>query len=420
MTNITVICSAIDSCVGMNINATDFDVFNLYCVESGSCQDVNVNLVPIDDRNHGNGNDGIINCISANSCDNLEIITTSNKTQLIMYEYSENIIFDNSIGYLTEEQNIICNNDRYIRYAASINQTEESVLNLILNEYDQRVQQLPCNDIEIICGNVSCSMKYSIKSPQFQVLKDDKTFGCWWVNIQELQQLICDGECESSPTESPSYSPSYSPTPQTVDPTTAPSSAPSVTPSIAPSAAPSLSPTTTPIIAPTLAPSITPTTVPSISPTQNPSAVPSNIPTTSPSVSPTNAPSITPSVAPSITPTTIPTTSPSITPSNIPTTSPSTAPSVSPTVSPSIIPTAAPSVSPTIAPSLTPSVTPTFSPTNNPSIAPTLAPTMAPTRYPTFNVDDIYDAKIDITYVINNLTLQNIEILEDYTVTTMP
>eukprot|EP01084_Bolivina_argentea_P317399 550313_1 len=141
------------------------------------------------------------------------------------------------------------------------------------------------------------------------------------------------------------------------------------------------------------------------SPTPPPTASP-----TVPPTHPTNAPTFSPTVAPSHAPTTPPTINPS--------TAPTIAPSVAPTQPPSADPTISPSVAPTITPTLAPSIAPSDAPSLSPSVAPSHAPSMSPTRFPT--KDEEYEATMDITYIIFNLTSTNIELIEDYTDDVVP
>eukprot|EP01084_Bolivina_argentea_P127095 224844_1 len=205
MANITVICSSANACNGIQINITDFYSFNIYCMQETSCAESVINI-QINQR-RSTENAGIIYCVSPNSCDNMEIVTTSNLTQLVMYEYSKNIVFDNGIGYISDkhEENIICNTDRYIRYE---NESDfNSIVNSIFNEYQHT--KLPCNDVQVKCGNNSCKMKYFMNN----ITTFNHLTGCYWVNVQELQNIECIGSCVLSPTfASPTNAPTRLPT----------------------------------------------------------------------------------------------------------------------------------------------------------------------------------------------------------------
>eukprot|EP01084_Bolivina_argentea_P280230 479223_1 len=97
-------------------------------------------------------------------------------------------------------------------------------------------------------------------------------------------------------------------------------------------------------------------------------------------------------------------------PTETPTNNPSKAPSQY-TYAPTFSPSAAPSNSPSKIPTNAPSESPSF----NPSLNPSLSPTHAPTRYPTANMDEIYDSVIQITYILEGLTISNINEFEVYT-----
>eukprot|EP01083_Nonionella_stella_P260780 888698_1 len=381
---ITIICIGRNSCTGMQIDVSYFKSFNLYCANRAACNDMEVDIL-LDKTDTSRDNDGIIQCIIENSCDNLQIATSSQKTQLLMYQYSDNVVLDNNIGYLSAQNNIDCNMDRYIKFQGDSNETIQSVTTSILNEYNDG---LPCSDVHVLCGNTSCEMTYSAINPiQLESLNEELTYnGCYWLHMEIIQHVFCEGECEQSPTESPTKSPTSAPT------------------------------------HPTLAPSINPTKNPSMNPTLSPSNAPTNAPSMAPSIHPTLAPSNSPSLHPSNTPTTPPTNSPSYTPTTAPSFSPLADPTRYPTVEPTTDPTIAPSFSPTVSPSHSPSLSPSNAPTMNPSVAPSLTPTNvpsnppsnAPTRVPTRDMNKIYDRYIPITYIIKQLSEANTKQLEQY------
>eukprot|EP01084_Bolivina_argentea_P064038 116808_1 len=146
MLNLTIICNADYSCINMNVLASNFNSMDLYCMRSSSCLDVNVN---INRTNTGNNNetenDGIILCISENSCDHMIITTDSVETQLKMYSHSNDVMLDNKYGYIPYilfdeiefEPNIVCN-DKFIRYETSLvtQPIYKYVETSILNGYD--------------------------------------------------------------------------------------------------------------------------------------------------------------------------------------------------------------------------------------------------------------------------------------------
>ena len=111
---IIIICRKKDSCSQMSITTTNFSSFKLYCHESSSCDDISINLEIHENYTEYHGS---VTCIQPNSCDAAHVTTNSEYTQLVMYEYSEEIKFDNGIGYLFDIQNIICNNDRWIPFS---------------------------------------------------------------------------------------------------------------------------------------------------------------------------------------------------------------------------------------------------------------------------------------------------------------
>eukprot|EP01083_Nonionella_stella_P164800 546600_1 len=344
MNVIDVICEQKNSCSQMIINISDFDSFNLYCVGHGACEDAAIEL---HSSSNDTRNDGIIHCISPNSCDDLNIKTNSRRTQLKLFEHSNNVKFDNGIGYLFAIENIFCNNDKFIRLRSWINETEDTIMESISSEYE--AASYPCEGLMVQCGDFECTMQYNIQSQSLvQPLNDLELphMDCYWINVQEIQRVSCVGQCASSPTLQPTSAPSNAPTEITENPTYSPSKSPSISPSLFPTVTPTTAPTVAPSATPSTSPSSAPTLAPSLYPTMSPTKAPSSFPT----ISPTIAPSVSPSVAPSLSPTISPTKAPSLNPSH----SPSQPPTISPTVAPSISPSGIPTGSPTMTPSLAP------------------------------------------------------------------
>eukprot|EP01083_Nonionella_stella_P178314 629491_1 len=386
--SIALSCIEKNSCTEMGINVGSFGSLAVYCTSTGSCNDMTINIV--NDNPGGNDkNDGMIHCVAANSCNNLKVTTTSPRTRLIMYQSSVGVIFDNNIGYLSAENNIDCNTNRYIEFEGGVIETTESVSLSILNEYDD---DLPCSDVHVVCGTSSCDMTYAVNPIKIEALNQEfNQNACYWLNTQIIQRVFCEGDCEESPTAPPTPSPTAVPTTPTInpsfDPTNAPSIPPTLSPSRSPTVAPSKSPTdapsSSPTAAPSNAPSNAPTDAPSISPTDAPSYSPTDVPSYSPTAAPSDAPSKAPTDAPSISPSNVPSSSPTAAPSDAPSNAPTDAPSSSPTEAPSNAPTDDPSNAPTDTPSNAPTDAPSYSPTAAPSDAPSNAPTDAPSNAPT-------------------------------------
>ena len=260
-TELLIICNNTESCREMAIDISNFKSFTVLCLQTESCQDMHIDLTIPTLQNKSNiqieindtYNHGIIHCVVPNACKDLVITTNSNHTRLIMYEHSEGVIFDNGIGYLSDLSNIICNNDRFIEWSAEISSLQE-IAESILEEYESG--EYPCNGVEVICNASSCNMEYDINVPKLQEIEREATAVCYWVNVQEIQNVYCDGGCVASPTSNPTQSPTQYPTSPsespTEDPTSQPTFDPSENPSVAPSAAPSLSPTVPPTRAPTI------------------------------------------------------------------------------------------------------------------------------------------------------------------------
>eukprot|EP01084_Bolivina_argentea_P092256 166002_1 len=219
LSNIIIYCREQYSCSDLFIDIMNITTFRLYCVASLSCLGAQVNI----DLNK-NSKQSIVSCESSNSCKDLTIKTNLPKTQLQMYEFSENVIFDNNIGYLFEHQNIICNNNKFIQIAWSANLTKAYLKELISSKYANIHGYLPCQDIQVIYGDHSCNMIYIWRELQsLNTSSTDKE--CYWVNIQDIQSIHCASIPSKSPTstpttpptiftDAPSFSPSFSPTHQ--------------------------------------------------------------------------------------------------------------------------------------------------------------------------------------------------------------
>ena len=153
------------------------------------------------------------------SCDSLTIVTDSDDTKLIMYQYSGNILFDAPSGYTG--YNLDCDpNDAYILlkdddYEAFIS-VEDSVQDIIGN--------LPCQDVTFKCLQTeSCSMQYMHKNHSYEQFEDVQPyFNCHGpIYFEQLFDIHCVGTCPLSPTPSPtipgsiidlSFPPTVSPT----------------------------------------------------------------------------------------------------------------------------------------------------------------------------------------------------------------
>ena len=382
---VTVICSGTDSSNELTINLTQFGSFNMYCVETGACQEVTVNLNIDPFAGENRTNNGVVHCVLPSVCNDLTFNTKSELSQLLMYEFSRGTVLNNGIGYLSAIENIECNTNRWIQFDGLL-ETDLTVIQSVHNEYDD--DSFPCEGVEVQCDNdtvaKSCVMTYNYIGSDIVETLNDASDMAFAVNIEDLYRITCNGDCEESPTQSPTAAPTRAPS---IAPSTSPSLAPSNSPSVSPSFSPSRAPTSAPSTAPTASPSQAPTRSPSVSPSLAPSCSPSVFPTTAPTAPPTNSPSRAPSDTPSTSPSSAPSDAPSAAPSTFPSQSPSLAPSTAPTMSPSEAPTSAPSQYPTFSPSRTPSsapsVSPSLSPSTSPSASPSTAPSIAPSDSPT-------------------------------------
>eukprot|EP01083_Nonionella_stella_P000869 2476_1 len=401
------------------------------CVASHSCTGADIYL--------SKNNQNTITCYLLNACDDISIQTTDHEdTKLKLYSYSQNVQLDNGYGLTSTKDNLQCIlPNRYIRYNASMSNDPSEVMTRVANEYIGNT--FACDDVKIICDHNqtnetidACDVSYDVKHVSLPT--PNPASQCYWVSLLDVVTVNCIGNCFLSPTEWPTNAPSAAPTSTTLGPTNAPSS-PTHEPTNDPTSAPTASPTKTtidptnvptndptidptidPTKNPTIDPTIDPTRDPTVDPTIDPTTVPTGIPTASPSDAPSNAPTTPPSNAPSRSPSLQPSTAPTVSPSYSPISNPTSAPSSFP----SVPPTASPSIAPSLAPSFSPSAGPTNAPTFSPSNAPSYAPSSAPTRIPTTNKEELYDASIEITYIIAKLDDANMDLLEDNSAWMMP
>ena len=280
-TDIVIICSAESACNGMTIRALNFGSFHVYCSQSEACSDMVVHIDVRDDKAVANRHDdryGSIWCTVPNACDGLMINTSSIWTTLWMFEWSYDVVLDNGYGY---EDNIECNNNRFF-YRQWINETEDTITEIILAEYES--DHFPCDGVQVQCNGSSCDMEYNLKTQTILSLETNFATGdCYWFNLEEIQKglshildvaipktfspdksvgkkffklqhlrcgtgpLNCLGECVTSPTTPPSAAPTSAPAIPTVKPTGDPTNAPSGDPTSAPSSSPTQYPTVYPI-----------------------------------------------------------------------------------------------------------------------------------------------------------------------------
>merc|ERR1719491_2572183 len=129
---VTILCSGSSACKELTVNLTDFTSFTLFCVGTESCQYIELNLQPSADSI----GDGVIHCAEPNACNDILIRTSSVYTELLMYEHSEGVILDNGVGYLSDIENIQCNDDIDFRYdAVWFDEDADSVRHSIIEQY---------------------------------------------------------------------------------------------------------------------------------------------------------------------------------------------------------------------------------------------------------------------------------------------
>eukprot|EP01083_Nonionella_stella_P019334 53772_1 len=372
-----VLCDAFLSCHGATIDVTECTYTDIICNGTYSCDSMEI----VARANHSGSDYGLnircgvasscdhmtidiignvhseVTCLGLNACDGLVVNVEADHYKnniLQMYSFSNNVTYANGFGYEEEDgtKTYIQCNERNQWIEYNASDDEAQLQSLIINEYIGN--RFPCDGVIVECFSDDNANATSACNMKFAV--DTKAF---------------DAAAQNASTDCPWVSISeimvvscdgYCATSPTRDPTPAPTIAPTL---------------------PTHGPTYNPTSVPTIDPTHDPTTDPTKDPSNAPTSSPSNAPSFSPTNNPSIAPTSPPTASPSVAPSN--------------------------------APSFSPSSAPTRSPTTSPSNAPSKPPSAAPTRVPTLDVDDIYDTKIAIEYMIHNLSVDNKQLIVDDT-----
>ena len=272
--NISIVCSGSDSCNEMRINISAFDYFAIHCFGTDACQEMVINL-HIDNADGGRTDNGTIHCVVSGACNDLTVRTNSEYTQLIMYAYSKDVIFDNGIGFLRDKHNILCNNQHWmewIRFDGWIEDEGTVEQSLLAANGDQ---EFPCSAITVKCNDLECAMTYVIDTDLIDSLRSGSDT-CYWIKAAEVQSMYCEGACQESPTSAPTIDPTQDPT---LDPTAGPTRNPTADPSRDPSPDPTVDPTQDPTTDPTAAPTLDPTADPSANPTQDPSQDPTADPT---------------------------------------------------------------------------------------------------------------------------------------------
>ena len=213
-----IICKNIKSCGLLNINIYNTNNLYIYCNGELSCLQMTINIYNII-------NNTLIECNNKNVCDKLSIIINdsniSNKTQLIMNEKSNDITYNNDIGWLNNA--IICKNKPYKFISNDIND-----INNIINEIEKN---LVCSGIKFKCAefakdiNGECTLLYNqyITSNNILTQINNTPDKCLINFDNNTFSMICPGSCFLSPTQSPTINPTNIPTKLTINPTNVPS-----------------------------------------------------------------------------------------------------------------------------------------------------------------------------------------------------
>eukprot|EP01084_Bolivina_argentea_P246257 412166_1 len=140
---VNIICQAQYGCTDMEISISNYSDFKLFCLSDKACQDIILNL------NYEQNIPAKIYCTYLYACNGMNIITDSVDTTLYMGDYSEDVILNNGVGYLSAIDNIVCYDERYIKVVAN-GVTFDDIYNLAQQKYDGSL--LPCNGVGVVCG----------------------------------------------------------------------------------------------------------------------------------------------------------------------------------------------------------------------------------------------------------------------------
>eukprot|EP01083_Nonionella_stella_P067925 179993_1 len=273
-----IICNGLYSCDRMTVtmNSSSSDVLKVHCGVETSCNKLELNVF---------GNSVTeTSCIGLNACDGMKLNVEPNNyknSQLEMLSYSDDVLFSNGFGY--EELNgsaqyVQCHElSTYIEWNQSATSNAQ-VTPLILNEYEG--ERFPCDSVKIECFQAnnsefvsSCDMRYTVKAEEFTA-SPSPLAQCNWVEVHDIIEISCDGDCSTSPTLDPTTSPTSSPTEPTINPSEHPTNNPSEQPTAVPTVDPTIDPTIDPTNDPTVDPTMEPTKDPTVDPTTDPTTVP--------------------------------------------------------------------------------------------------------------------------------------------------
>eukprot|EP01084_Bolivina_argentea_P259599 438073_1 len=196
MDAITIWCNEKDSCLSLDavITTSLINVLDIYCIDEWSCHGINAQLTKTPQLNTN------ILCVQQHSCDLLRVQSDGDIViNLSIYQYSSNILL---IHPEINNINITCGdpkNKRYFKYDTQKLMDERQIIDAARSKYDSH--QMPCDDVSIQCTenphfHQSCSMKYKLGLFNLTKLINTRQYiQCYWLEIAESLQVICDGNC---------------------------------------------------------------------------------------------------------------------------------------------------------------------------------------------------------------------------------
>eukprot|EP01084_Bolivina_argentea_P241485 405396_1 len=119
LSNLTITCHQ-HSCTNLKLIVTNINSVYLHCIGPLACENVITRFNKLIYSS--------VSCYDLISCNNLQIYSFQQYTQLIMYKYSFNIRFYNNFGYNSYYPNILCELDnKYIKYNFTNNNNQKTI-----------------------------------------------------------------------------------------------------------------------------------------------------------------------------------------------------------------------------------------------------------------------------------------------------
>eukprot|EP01084_Bolivina_argentea_P088893 160493_1 len=198
LSEVIIDCTGILSCaeLSITISNSDIDSVSILCALSQSCDNMIINII-----SPSKALELFTLCTSDNACDHLlisgdyEFLTVN----LTLSKYSSDIVIQSS--YINNI-NVECEVDNeYIKYDTNKLMSIAAMKRTAEKQFTSN--KLPCDDVSISCTeNTECEFTYTM-STYFangilpQILEGKNATDCLWVNINDIYDIECNGNCKS-------------------------------------------------------------------------------------------------------------------------------------------------------------------------------------------------------------------------------